>query len=253
MDQSYRNQFQARTQARDYDPVQYAAGSYNDILWTIEKEQLDKVRQRLMKVKPRIEYLDFATGTGRVLAHMEEWVQGSTGIDISEAMVEHARRNTTKSKVVCGDITSAQAAALSDQYDLITAFRFVLNAEPALRLAVLHALSRRLRDKSSILVFNNHGSLRSLKVCRAMLRGRRDRRHWVTHGNVMKESEARQLANDAGLRIVDVMGCGVLTKRLAGLLPGQMALRVETALSRGPIGRWFGINKMYVAQLMEEL
>lgn len=252
MPDSYRSQFKDRNRAAYYDTVEYGPGSYGQVLWEIEMGQLEKVVASMNCAPSDIEYLDFASGTGRIIEFMENKVGSSRGIEISEAMAAEARKRVSKSEILCLDITDPRAC-LESKYDLITAFRFFLNAEPALRLAAMKALSRRLRDESSVLVFNNHGSLRSLKgIGRAFPRGRPRSEDWKTSGNVMSDREALELIKAAGLIVVDVMGCGVLTARVSGFIgriSPALAKYLELRLSRLPLAARFGVNQAYVTKL----
>ena len=90
---TYRKQFSSPAKAQEYEDVHLAAGSYAHLLGEIEKEQLAGQVSRLRETHPRIDYLDFATGTGRILAFLEDKVDTATGIDISESMVERAVRS----------------------------------------------------------------------------------------------------------------------------------------------------------------
>ncbi|MGA2439496.1 MAG: class I SAM-dependent methyltransferase [Tepidisphaeraceae bacterium] len=88
MAESYSAHFQESDAARKYETGEYAAGTYSDLLWHIEQDQLRAIISDLRRVKPRIEALDFASGTGRITAFIEDEVDAVTGIEISQAMVE---------------------------------------------------------------------------------------------------------------------------------------------------------------------
>lgn len=96
--------------------------------------------------------LDFACGTGRILKVCEEVFSESDGLDISESMLDIARTHCKKSNIQCIDITKQK---LEKKYDIITAFRFFLNAEPKLRDEVLSEFHSILNDDGSLL-FNIH-------------------------------------------------------------------------------------------------
>ena len=55
--------------AKDYDAKLFAPGSFDAELWAHEQRLLDEIVMR--HVRRRDSYLDFACGTGRVLAHVE--------------------------------------------------------------------------------------------------------------------------------------------------------------------------------------
>src|SRR5262245_50706863 len=133
MPTTYRHEFISAGDAGRYDSVEYAPSSYSNLLWELEKPVLTAVVREFRKTHGRIDYLDFATGTGRVAAFLEHSVDVSTAIEISEAMVDRARLRLRRIELVCRDITDPTVAP-DGCYDLITCFRFFLNAEPALRL-----------------------------------------------------------------------------------------------------------------------
>ena len=80
-------------------------------------------------------HLDFACGTGRILEYFAGRVDSSTGVDVSDSMMEVAGRWPPKAELIEADLT--QNDVLGDRrFNLITAFRFFPNAEPELRQAV---------------------------------------------------------------------------------------------------------------------
>lgn len=130
----------------------YEHGYYANQWQLIEKPLLKTVFGAL-KDRGRIRYLDFACGTGRILAVGEEFFGDTTGVDISDEMLRVAAQNCTKSKLIRQDITRSP---LKTEYDVITAFRFFLNAEPVLADEVLNALHKLLPKKNGTLFINIH-------------------------------------------------------------------------------------------------
>jgi SAM-dependent methyltransferase len=94
-------------------------------------------------------HLDFACGTGRILHVAEEIFPKTTGVDVSETMVKLAREKCHRSEIIVQDITTTP---LNTRYDVITAFRFFLNAEPELRKNVLKAIRKNLADNGCLIV-----------------------------------------------------------------------------------------------------
>jgi SAM-dependent methyltransferase len=246
---SYRQQFAEPAKARLYDAVDIGEGSYSDLLWEIEKLQLTAVVDELRSTHERIDLLDFATGTGRIIGFLDDQVDFATGIDVSAAMVEVAREKLPEARMICKDITSADDE-IEGRYDLITAFRFALNAEPALFLAAMKALAARLRDESSVLVFNNHGNPFSHKLPLWPYHAvRRIGRGYITEGNYLTNHRARKVAAAAGLTIDRVLGCGLLSAKSLRVLGYDRANGLERTLASYPVLRPFAVNQMYVARL----
>lgn len=242
---SYRDHFERSDSARAYEQVEYGSTSHSDLLWQLEKEQLDAVVARLRRAHDRIDYLDFATGTGRVLGHLENSVDSAIGVEISESMAAIARTKVT-SPVVCGDITT-NTDLVSEGYDLITAFRFFLNAEPPLRTAAMAALAARLRDDTSLLVLNNHGNLWSHKLALWPIHALHNGREYRPEGNYMSHKQVVALLDGAGLEVVTRIGCGVTPGRLAPHVSREGLLRGEQRMAGTALAR-IGVNQMYVVR-----
>ncbi|MFH1921976.1 MAG: class I SAM-dependent methyltransferase [Planctomycetota bacterium] len=250
MPETYRACFTSHDKASGYDAQQYASQSHVSIMWHIEQAQLTQLLQQFRQSHPRIDYLDFAAGTGRIISFMEEKVDAATGIEISQSMLDVARTKVKKVRLICADIT-VPGTPVEGKYDLITAFRFMLNAEPSLRVAALKALAARLKGKNSCLVFNNHGYLFSHKlflwpwhILRRLGKG------WQPQGNYMTHRQAHELCRQAGLKIESAIGSGVLSLKMLKLLPVENALRLEEQLTGSRVLAKFGVNQMYVARLV---
>jgi SAM-dependent methyltransferase len=249
LNQSYSQHFRNDAEARRYETGEYAPFSYASLLYEIECQQLQEVIAALRQSKPTLQCLDFASGTGRITAFLENHVDAVTGIEISEQMCTVARTKVRQARILCADIL-APGAAVEGKYDLITAFRFFLNVEPALRLVALRALAGRLRDSDSLLVFNNHGNLWSHKLLlwpyhalRRLGKGR------VLAGNYLSSRRMLALLPQAGLQIFRTMGCGFYSPKILKLVSYERALRMERriAASRGLSPRC--VNQMYLTKL----
>jgi len=217
----------------------FAAIPHRAILWKLEKRVLDRiVRERFPAKKPA--YLDFACGTGRILAYLAPRATAAVGVDVSATMLEVARVNVPSASIIEGDITQGLVLDPST-FDLITAFRFFPNAEPALRLQVMTKLAGYL-SPGGCLVFNNHMHANSL--VRRMLRAvRRD----LTDEGLMSDDDVTALVGNAGLRIVATYPLGVLPfteKRTPG--PYWLTAALESAASRMPGANALAQNVIHV-------
>ena len=200
------------------------------------------MREHFLSQPPR--YLDFACGTGRILALLSPYCESSVGVDVSASMLDIARRARTRAELIEVDITKDDK--LGDRrFDLITAFRFFPNAEPELRKVALCTLASHLSE-TGILVFNNHrnpGGLRS----RAGSVIRWAQRRPKQQGTVMSGEDVRALVADVGLQIQRVYHLGVLpladhTK----WVPQAAVTSLEHALSQLPLAQRFARNLVYV-------
>ena len=243
----YRSEFDTPEKARRYETVEYSETAYGSILWNIEQTLLLNELNKVRTTKQHIDYLDFACGTGRIISYLERYVETATGIDISESMLAIASEKIKLARIICADIT--RTPEIEGRYDFITAMRFFLNAEQPLRIAALIALRKRLRDRESRLIINNHGNLYSLKIILWPYHKLREwaqvepRRHYLTQGSLTR------LADQAGLEIVEVHGYGQLSAKAAKLMPQNLVETLERSLADFPILKTIGVNQLYVMRL----
>ena len=133
----------AESWAKDYDAKLFAPGSFDSAMWEREQQLLGRIVKT--HVARRKSYLDFACGTGRVLAHVAPHFQSTTGLDISETMLSRARERVRDATLVQGDATRDPLVLDGRRFDFITAFRFFLNAQPSLRDDAMAFLASCLR------------------------------------------------------------------------------------------------------------
>jgi SAM-dependent methyltransferase len=249
MSGTYKRQFAEKGRARAYDAGQYGENSYSSLLWELEKEFLARFLEVFRQSVHAIDYLDFACGSGRVISFVEQFVDRSTGVDISQEMLASAASRVKRSLLLRRDLAAA-GQPLEGKYDLITSFRFFLNAEPALRLAAICALAARLKDDTSRLIFNNHGNPFSHKLpvwpfhqLRRLGGGYHPAGNYLTHG------EIRRLIDSAGLSITETHGFGYLSAKAVPFLGYGRVLGIEKALARRRYLDKLGVNRLYVCRL----
>ncbi|MCP3662153.1 MAG: class I SAM-dependent methyltransferase [Gammaproteobacteria bacterium] len=198
---SYRESHKAAGKGKEYHDI-FQSNGLLYAMWQLEQDALSNIvdQEYLGSVE---NYLDFACGTARVTTFMSGLVKHANGVDISAEMLSQARQNAPGVNFLHGDITSDPTVLGDRVFDLITAFRFFPNAEPALRNQVMSVLVDRL-SVGGLLVFNNHlndSSLRHklfFKLKRKLfgtLLG-----EGVSHSMTIDEVE--QLAGSHGLEIV---------------------------------------------------
>lgn len=146
----YRTSHSSENYGKRYEKT-YLKGYYYYQWENIEKPILLKQLQSLKK-SGACTLLDFACGTGRILKACGNVFPDSDGIDVSESMLKIARLHCKESNIKCIDITKQK---INKEYDVITAFRFFLNAEPKLRDEVLSEFHSLLTSNGS-LIFNIH-------------------------------------------------------------------------------------------------
>ncbi|WNV12809.1 class I SAM-dependent methyltransferase [Tardiphaga sp. 709] len=144
--ESYRASHQPADIVADY--VSTFEVGYCSALWrNVERPLLENILRPLGG--PERTSLDFACGTGRIAKVAALFFGSVVGVDVSEAML-FAASVPDNVMLRCIDITNATG---QQTFDVVTAFRFFLNAEDALRRDALRAIYRHLR-KSGILVCN---------------------------------------------------------------------------------------------------
>ncbi len=211
---SYANRFQQKDDVAFYEAGEYGAESYASYIWRLQRPVLERLVREFCRTQTGpVRLLDFACGTGRVLAVLEPLVAAAEGVDISENMAALARAKCPRAQLRVGDVLT-HPELLPNRYDLITAFRFLLNVEPELRQQILKRLRQVLRPEGRLLV-NVHGNSRSLRHPAIVWRRRRAR--GAKTGpmlNEMSPAETKILLRACGFQIVRQFGFGVLPPTL---------------------------------------
>lgn len=133
----------------------YAAGYYAAIYREFEQPILTRIFADLSNGRRSL--LDFACGTGRITQLAPPHFERVVGVDVSQAMLENAAPDKSI-QYVRRDITKD---GLGEQFSVVTAFRFFLNAEPKLREDALAALRNHLVGDGK-LVCNVHMNANSV-------------------------------------------------------------------------------------------
>ncbi|UCC98168.1 MAG: class I SAM-dependent methyltransferase [Phycisphaerales bacterium] len=199
---SYRESHKYEGKGAEYEQY-YRTGAWQRFLWSREQEIILKILEKYFAGKD-VHLLDFACGTGRIAALLEDRVKTSTAVDVSVSMLAIARQKLERTEIVEADITAGNILK-PRTFNFITAFRFFLNAEPELRRAAIGALVE-LLDEEGYLVFNNHQSLGSPWTKLLDVRHRQKNPEGIF--NVMSIEEMKELAWGAGLEILEVFPVG---------------------------------------------
>lgn len=255
MQDSYRQEFSTPTAAQHYDSVVFRRGSYASMLWAHEKRLLGGILERLTVPTAEIAALDFACGSGRVLSYLEGRIGVAVGVDVSASMLEIAATHVRKSRLVCADITSSvpqghQAEEkVGSGYDIITAFRFFLNAEPQLRFAAMTALRKLLKSGDSRLVFTVQAHVPSHKsISKFVSRARLRARDGKVGAEYMTEDEVLRLVRAAGLELEQFFGYDLVSGASCRVLPPAVVERIERVGNRQPLIQKLGAHRLYVVR-----
>ena len=238
----YRTSHVGEEKSRRYEEDIYREGSYDEMLWRMERELLIKEIRALQKEVGKVHYLDFACGTGRIISALEQFVEESYGIDVSSAMLERARKKVKKSELMYADLTTNDV--LKDKtFDLITAFRFFLNAEAELGAIALSLLQKKLKDEKSIFIFNMHGNIMSHRLFTKFWYAVRGK-----HLNTASLWEARRLARSHGLEIIRWYGIGILPKVFYRYLNAQFLAALDRLFFSLPLFKYVSYDLIFVCR-----
>jgi predicted TPR repeat methyltransferase len=199
---SYRDSHKYAGKGVEYEQY-YQTQAWERFLWSREQQVILKILDKYFTGRD-IHLLDFACGTGRITSLLENRVKTSTGVDVSGSMLAIAADKLKRTEIIEADIT-ADNILKPRKFNLITAFRFFLNAEPHLRREAIVALSELLTD-DGYFVFNNHHNLGSPWI--KLLEFCHQKRN--PHGifNVMSIDDMKKLVEAAGLEIVEIYPVG---------------------------------------------
>jgi SAM-dependent methyltransferase len=138
-------------------------------------------------------YLDFACGTGRITSQIAPASKKATGVDISASMLEVARTKVKDAVFVEADLTKNELPI--EPVDLATTFRFVGNAQDALRVEGLRAIHRYVRPGGFLLINNHRNPNVPFRIMQRLSGAKMDLD--------LTSSKMRQLLAQTGFEIVD--------------------------------------------------
>jgi SAM-dependent methyltransferase len=172
--------------------------------WEWEKSILKKILDKKLNNDSTI--LDFACGTGRILNFLNAQSKNVTGVDLSDAMLEVSKKNLPDVEIIKADITKDNIFKGIRSFDVITAFRFFLNAQDSLRIEVLNALNQILKE-DGIFIFNNHGNALGIGTflgkwvidVKNLFRSADNQYVY----NILSESKIKRLLNKSGFEIIE--------------------------------------------------
>ncbi|ESZ58803.1 class I SAM-dependent methyltransferase [Mesorhizobium sp. L103C131B0] len=235
----YRSSHQTTGYGTDYLKT-FRSGYYAALWLRVERPLIESILKPLGG--PGLSCLDFACGTGRVTNVAATLFGEVVGVDVSQSMLAcaHVAGNV---KLVKADLT---VHPLARRFDVVTAFRFFLNAEDSLRQAALSAIHEHLKD-GGLLVSNIHMNATSPMglVCRFLNR---------CSGRVVRSTLSihayRQLLVANGFAVERVIGYGFLP-RPGWLLPKlceKLVGPVETLSRRAGVPARSAQNFLVVAR-----
>jgi ubiquinone/menaquinone biosynthesis C-methylase UbiE len=187
---------------RNYDQF-YQTDHWARYAWSREQRILPQIVEEFFP-RRHVNLLDFACGTGRISSVLEDHVSTCTGVDVSEAMLEVAHQKLYKTELIKGNIIDDDVFP-GRTFNMITAFRFFVNAEQGLREAAMRVLRRHLAD-DGILVFNDHQNHNAMftRVVHTYARAR-----GLALTNTLTIEQCRRLVEPVGMEIIRVYPIGL--------------------------------------------
>lgn len=183
-----------------YD-ANYEEGYYAALYREFEVPTLQSLFAEFSSGENTHAYLDFACGTGRITKVAIPYFRRIVGVDVSSDMLANARE-AVNAEFIELDLTRQ---SLPETFNVVTAFRFFLNAEDELRRQALIAIKGHLAE-DGYLVCNIHMNSRSVMGCIYALT--RLAPGLTSHQTLSYESFARIL-EDAGFSVERVIWYGV--------------------------------------------
>lgn len=236
----------------DYD--KRLSNTFELSIFDLEKTILRHIYESLLGSRSQNTYLDYACGTGRILALFSNRIKAKVGIDTSPAQVEHAKRKLPDTEFLIGNIVTNPECLGKRRFTFITCFRLFLNLEKANRVPTLKQLHKHLED-DGYLVIDNHMNRYSVLGMMALLA-----RHVLryppkslaparTRGIIgtMSEREVRAALAEAGFRVKEVFRFFLLPGHKSFvLLPRAILVPTEEFLSTIPFLNLFSKNQIFL-------
>jgi SAM-dependent methyltransferase len=232
------------------------ANRFELAIFELENTILRDLFRRFRSSDPDTAYLDYACGTGRILAVFKDLIRTKTGMDTSAGQLSIARQKVPDAEFIEGNVVTDPGLLGSRRFSFITSFRLLLNLEPGNRAPILRALGNLLTPEGYLIVDNhmNRYSLLGLTALFAHKVLRVPKKPLVPPGrrgiiSTLSESEMRRVLAEAGLEAVEVHRIFILPgHNQFQLLPTRWLVPVEAFLSRVPVVNWLSKNQIYVCR-----
>ena len=222
---SYRESHLGNNRGKLYDE-RYDRGADRFYWHNFERPLLRKLFFRLSENHDG-RYLDFACGTGRVLNTAASYFHYALGIDVSKDMLAEARNKCPHADLKLRDVTVDRLQL--EPFDVVSMFRFILNAEPDLRVKALEWI-RSVIKPDGVLVINNHRNKWSLRGMRSVLGNLRRNKHV----NVLSDRDVKKLLKQCGFAVKKSYGFAFLLCHKCLPMPRGLLRVVESVLIRIP-------------------
>lgn len=230
---SYRESHKEKSVSRNYD--QFFSRRVESKIWSLLVKPIVIEALENEKTRGAREYLDFATGTGRILKSARKVFAAPTAIDISENMLQEARARVPDATFHCLDVTRDNTDNIGT-FDCVTLFRFIRNAEPELRTSVLNWLHDHMND-GGLLIVNNHGNSASTQSLVARLA------FWLPEDakNQLSRDETFSILESSGFEVEDWKGFRIIPTIFGRPIFGErVQIKLESLMRKIGLERFGG-------------
>src|ERR687893_510497 len=144
---------QQGTSGESYD--RSLANRFELAIFQLEDSILRDLFRRLWSARQDTAYLDYAFGTGRIIAVFRDLIRTKVGVDTSAGQLAIAQKKVPDAEFVEGNVVTDPNLLGGRRFDMITSFRLLLNLEPENRGPILRVLADLLTDHGYLIVDNH--------------------------------------------------------------------------------------------------
>ena len=235
--------FPASVEVAAEDQNDGSLNAYSACIWELQQPLLAGIlRRHQSELRHPLTLLDFACGTGQVLSRVESLALFADGIDLSADAIAVARTRCKLARLQAGNMLT-EPGLLKSSYDVITAFRFLSDAQPDVRRQVLRRFREIISVPHGLLVIDVHGHSRSWRHSTLEHAGR--------PGATLPEmspAETRRLLWGCGFQIVHQYGFGILPDALYRTPLRHAAFAVDRLCAARRWSRDWAMNLTFVCR-----
>lgn len=203
----------------------------------IESDFIKNVVDRFLKTSTH-NYLDLATGTGRIMRRVECYFDRSLGLDTSVAMISFTRNITKRSNFLRG--AAEYLPFQSNSFELVTCFRLFINLPKNVRNMLLFEIKRVIKNQG-ILVIDGHCNKLGLTGILGSLRGKisSNKNDFFKQYSLMTPFQIIHELRSAGFEKCENMYTFLPTISRLSFVSPLIQLKIDRCLVRLPLIRLF--------------
>lgn len=243
MGKSYKDSHKWEQFARNYDVS--ISNKFESRIYKVENIIFYDFLKKYVDEEDKI--LDFACWTWRITSFIKKYYKNVVWYDISDDMLNIAKEKYPDIEFYNVDI---QSENVSESFDIITAFRFFLNAEYSLKKDILNRFRCVLTWKS-IVIFNIHMNswcfTYFLSWIKRKLGFTKIIQNWMSYNDVDK------LVKECWYKIIDSKWYSfLLWNPLLNWIPFNVLKKIDLWLSKSKFCKYFSKDIIYVIKKNNE-